>query len=446
MAVKKKVSKTVKKETKKVAKKTTSLSKPKKTINKAKPATKKPVVKKATKAVVNTKKVVKKPKKEEKPQVKKALKAKTVKKATKPVAKKLVKAKKVNNVKASTVKNTKKPKLKAIKKVENTKKLEKEPINEDILVTTVQQPEEIDSRINDLEQRILEKEIDYYKTAYKVYKNKHQKGIIRQMIMIIVAVAAIVLSVFLGISLSVSKNAKPIENVVQETENEGLEPKKEVEKIHDFINLDFKYIYEDYKSKAYKPEDYVGQIIFESSIINEPIFQGSTNDTYLRRDWQTFEYRNDGPIFMDVSCDSDFDKNIVLYGHNTPTYLDPDQDKLFTPLHLFEDPENYDDNKYLYLALENRVEMYEVASVYQINIVQDDDGVQYLADDEPLYYLNNYTSKQFDTYKTAIEDRQYYDTYVEFDEGDKILTLQTCNENDINKLIVVAKMLDIMYY
>lgn len=261
---------------------------------------------------------------------------------------------------------------------------------------------------------------DYLKHSYK------------QLLIIIGSIAACVLLVVVISKITINKS----------TEVNSSPIIKEEEK------ADKKYldIYNKYHDLAYYPDDYVGQIIFESGIINEPILQGEDNSTYLRRDYQTFEYRVDGPIYIDMYCKVDFDNNIVLYGHNMPKSMDRKQEKLFTPLHKLEDENNYYLNKYILLVLKDHIEEYEIAYVYNVEVEDDGYGHQYLLDDEPNYYYPNYTKEEFEEYKQKVEGRALYDTNVDVRVEDKLLTLQTCYEDSTSKLIVVAKRIKSLKY
>ncbi|MBR2067577.1 MAG: hypothetical protein IJ875_04895, partial [Solobacterium sp.] len=46
-------------------------------------------------------------------------------------------------------------------------------------------------------------------------------------------------------------------------------------------------------------EDYIATIRFESGLIDLPVVQGPTNDTYLRTDWKDMSFDDEGSIFFD---------------------------------------------------------------------------------------------------------------------------------------------------
>ena len=189
-------------------------------------------------------------------------------------------------------------------------------------------------------------------------------------------------------------------------------------------------------------DDYVGQIVFESGIIDLPVVQSKLEDVYaaydeyLRTAWDTMEHDEEGSIFMDPNVNHETDQNIVIYGHYVYPFLDPEQTHKFSPLHLLKDEANYDANKNVKLILENEIREYEVAYVYYAAIITDENG-QY---SEVNYMLPNFEADEFESYVSAIKNLEFYSTGVEISDEDQLLTLQTCVENrDDLRLIIVAK-------
>ncbi len=165
-----------------------------------------------------------------------------------------------------------------------------------------------------------------------------------------------------------------------------------------------------------------------------------------RRDWLTNEYSELGSVFMDYECNLD-SKNIILYGHyvySSLEVLDDDGNRadnsklMFTPLSTLVDKANYDKNKYVSLILEDEVRSYQIVSVFYCNLVGEGENVypeEYLE-----YYLPEYSDDYFSLYKDKIESIEFYDTGVDFNNDDNLLTLQTCVENnEMKREIVLCK-------
>ncbi len=184
----------------------------------------------------------------------------------------------------------------------------------------------------------------------------------------------------------------------------------------------------DYAEMKEINADYVGHMWFESGLIDQPVVQGTDNEYYLHVDMNK-EYYSSGTVFMDYRNTLE-DMNLILYGH----YVYADETLMFSPLHVLEDPENYEENQYIYFGLEDRILKYQVAFVYNFDLYD------YSA---PLYYETSYTEEAWNTYINAVQARVYYDTGVEVTREDRLLSMQTCVRNrDDLRLIVVAKLIE----
>lgn len=207
------------------------------------------------------------------------------------------------------------------------------------------------------------------------------------------------------------------------------------------IENDYSELKNVYENNKQINDDYVGQIYFESGLIDLPFVQGETIDTYLRTDWITGEYEIGGSIFYESSNDIDNDQNIIIYGHNYPESYDSSLSKMFTPLRLLKEKENYERNKIICLFIGDKLLKYEIVSIFRVGIIEED-GVQYIAEDEPIYVLKNYSKDEFDEYIDKVKQREYYDTGVFVESSDRLLTLQTCFDDSIDKLVVLAKLIE----
>lgn len=201
-----------------------------------------------------------------------------------------------------------------------------------------------------------------------------------------------------------------------------------------------KDIYEYYKSIN---DDYVGQIYFESGLINLPFVQGQTNDSYLRTDFETMQYSVAGTVFMDYGNDIENDQNIIIYGHNYSPSEDPSSSKMFTPLRVLKDEDNYGDNKIISLYLGNKILKYQIVSVFNVKAIEEN-GIQYIAEGEPIYVIRNYSKDELSEYIEKYKQREYYDTGLLIEESDKLLTLQTCVDYSTDKLIILSKLVDVI--
>ena len=261
-------------------------------------------------------------------------------------------------------------------------------------------------------------------------KDTISKFIKSHLVKILYCCAILLLFIFVVIY---SKN-----NETSEKQEDISEEIVEKENKEDFFNL--KEQFNKYKEIN---EDYIGQIYFESGLLNLPFVQGKTNDTYLRTDFETMEYSVAGSVFMDCGNKIQEDQNIILYGHNYTPEQDPSLSKMFAPLRALKEKDNYDDNKIVCLFLGDKTLKYQIVSVYIAKIVEED-GVQYIAEDEPIYVIRNYKRDELKDYIEKFKSREYYDSGLSIEDNDKLLTLQTCVDNSVDKLIVLSKLIDVI--
>lgn len=224
-------------------------------------------------------------------------------------------------------------------------------------------------------------------------------------------------------------------------------------------------------------DDYVGQVFFESGLINKPFVQAKTcykrsgepyrffnqdgsvvtnfdnytgNDVYIWMDFETMEYdfnKKGGTAFMDYRNNLD-DQNIIIYGHHFSVVggIDPDRIKAFTPLEKLLELNNYEDNKKLKLILENETREYELWAVYEFDETIDEffDKCQYY---RPNYNVDDFTGEiddvYYQNYIDYVNSIKLYDTDIDLTVNDKTLTLQTCM-TPYNNLyeICVFKLID----
>lgn len=207
-----------------------------------------------------------------------------------------------------------------------------------------------------------------------------------------------------------------------------------------------------WKNNHEKNNDYVGQLIFDSGLIDVPIVQGESNDTYLRTDWETLQADEEGSIFLDYFNSID-DKNLVVYGHFVYPIYDKERTHKFTPLEKLLKKENYEQNKTLHFVLENEIREYEVVLVYYCELEAENGEYIYTRDDMQYYWTNQgeeyYNSdfrsineKYFKDYIKAATKAQLYQIDNSFDFSDQFLTLQTCveNHNELREIVLCKEV------
>ena len=176
--------------------------------------------------------------------------------------------------------------------------------------------------------------------------------------------------------------------------------------------------------------DVVGILDFDSGLITQPVLQGDTNEKYLRTKWEDMSEQSYGSIFMDYRNQlSEDEENTIIYGHYVYEKANADRTLAFTPLRQLRDVSQYSSNRFLSLILDDSVRCYEIVSVYDCPLETLADGSQATVEDLQ-YNMVEYSDDYFRTYMEAVKQAELYSTGAHLTRDDRILTLQTCIEDD----------------
>lgn len=187
-------------------------------------------------------------------------------------------------------------------------------------------------------------------------------------------------------------------------------------------NLDFEELRETVNGDIY------AWVYVPGTNVDDPIVQHPTEDSYYLKYNLDGSEGYPGGIYTEASCNSkDFtDRMTVIYGHNMKN------GKGFGTLHNFEDPEFFEENRYIFIYLPDDVLVYEIFAAYEgsnNHIIfghewDDVSWVQYLTD---TLSLDGKKDNRLDAY--------------EFHADDLVLTLSTCVRNVPNKRYLVQGVL-----
>lgn len=217
-------------------------------------------------------------------------------------------------------------------------------------------------------------------------------------------------------------------------------------------------------------EDYIGQIVFDSGLIDLPVVQAKDvcgedgtlhtfytedgqlvrdptgfngNDVYIWTNWKTKEYDprgEGGSVFMDYRNELS-DQNIIIYGHHFARNYDPSGTRQFTPLDLLLEEENYEENRSLKLILENEIREYVITNVFRISIL-DEHQIQIVRTDMDIDLSGNDDPGFFKEFIEYIDGISLYDTGEKLKADDHILTLITCiqHQPEFRQIIVCREV------
>lgn len=221
-------------------------------------------------------------------------------------------------------------------------------------------------------------------------------------------------------------------SAVQEGEQVLVNPQAPTKEQID--NLPDGSINEEYAAYYEENNDFVGWITINGTNVDYPVVQGDDNEFYLHHNF----YGQDefaGTIFTDFEGrfgPDEMPNNTILYGHNM----------LYK--YKFSALNNYNNN----IQFLKETPVVEFNTLYQKNkykilsvfIINTDEEHGEVFDYTKYVYFKN--SDEFYNYIMEIMDRSKYNTGVDVEYGDELLTLSTCDGTtgfDNMRLVIVAR-------
>lgn len=247
-------------------------------------------------------------------------------------------------------------------------------------------------------------------------KNKNKKTV-KNAILTLLIILFIIMIIISGTQLfKWYVNNKENKEIINEIKSENIVVYDEVS---DEFSIDFNALKEI-------NSDVVGYLEVNNTNISYPVVKSSDNNYYLTHNLKN-EYNGSGWVFMDYRNNLDGkDKNIIIYGHNMR------DGSMFGSLKNILDSNWYknDENRIITLVTENGTEKYEVFSVYQV-------------EKEDYYITTGFSdNSEYKQFLKNIRDRSIYDFGVGVSSEDSILTLSTCANNNVYRVVLHAKKVE----
>lgn len=201
--------------------------------------------------------------------------------------------------------------------------------------------------------------------------------------------------------------------------NEELVPKEENKTVDwNFVVKQFDDKTIDNYRKDYNNQDIIGELVIANSNFKEIVVQTIDNEFYLNH-LVDKTYNRLGSIFMDYRNTVD-DRKIIIYGHNS--------EDIYTEFNLLENYLNFDyykEHQDIYFKTINNNYHYKVFSVF---IVISD-----------YRYINlNFSDDEYNKHLKYLKEQSVYDTYIDVNDNDEIIVLQTCYFQPKNSYLVVV--------
>lgn len=230
------------------------------------------------------------------------------------------------------------------------------------------------------------------------------------------------------IDSSAKKESEPAEKVDM-TEDEESVPEEKTYPTLSQADIPVPEKYVDISAlQAEANADIYSWIYIPDTGIDYPVLQHPEElDYYLKHN---IDGRNGYPgcIYTQRMNSKDWmDKNTVIYGHNMGNGT------MFAHLHYYEDATFFEENPYIYIYTEDTLKAYRIFAAYEYS------------DRHVLLFNDISTDESYLRYLDSIFEMEginnNFDTEMEFDARDRIITLSTCIKNKETRRYLVQAVL-----
>ena len=190
-------------------------------------------------------------------------------------------------------------------------------------------------------------------------------------------------------------------------------------------------VLDEYAGLYAENSDTIGWLKIDGMTIDYVVMQAPDEiNKYLRHDFYGKDSTR-GCLFVDEYCDIFNSDTIIIYGHNIK------DGSMFGTLDSYADESFYAEHKIIRFDTIYEKHSYEVVAAISTSIpAKDEDVFRYYE------YTGSNDEETFLDYADFIEKNKLYDTGVEINPGDKLLTLSTCAYHTTDgRFVVVARQI-----
>ena len=187
---------------------------------------------------------------------------------------------------------------------------------------------------------------------------------------------------------------------------------------------------EKYAALFAQNNDFIGWIKIDGTNVNYPVMQTPNKpDFYLKRSFDK-TYSDCGVPYIDEACMTGISNNLVIYGHHM------NDGSMFSTLTKYKSKEFWESHKYITFDTLTDKQNYEVIAAFKTVVYTDN------ADSFKYYqFVNAETAEEFNAYIGKCKELSLYDTGLNAEYGDKLITLSTCEYSRTNgRFVVVARL------
>lgn len=176
--------------------------------------------------------------------------------------------------------------------------------------------------------------------------------------------------------------------------------------------------------------DFIGRLKIDGTGIDYPVMQSRNNPNYYLKHNFNKEYSRFGVPYMQEDCNLQSD-NIVIYGHNMKNK------SMFNELTRYKNKDFYNAHKYITFETMSESRTYEIIATFK-TVAYSENGFKY------YNFVNANTEEEYETYIEKCRSLSFYDTGVDAEYSDKLITLSTCEYSQNNgRFVVVAKLIEV---
>lgn len=177
-------------------------------------------------------------------------------------------------------------------------------------------------------------------------------------------------------------------------------------------------------------EQIIGWIEIEGTNINYPVVQGTDNSYYLTHNYKK-EYSKDGTLFLDKDYNWNIpSSNLLIYGHNNKNGI------MFEELLKYAKEDFYKEHTKIKFTTNKEDSVYEILAVFYSRVYYKDEQNVF----RYYFFVNANNETEYNNFVNNAKKASIYNTGVNAEYGDQLLTLSTCEySQEDGRFVVVAK-------
>ena len=185
--------------------------------------------------------------------------------------------------------------------------------------------------------------------------------------------------------------------------------------------------YEKYAAVYAQNNDFVGWLCIEGTNINYPVMQTPEEPNYYLKRAFDHSYSDYGVPYVQENCVLGISDNIVIYGHNMSN------GSMFADLCRYEKKSFWQEHPIIHFDTLSGYGEYEIVTVFK-TVAYSQEGFKY------YHFVDAENEADFDAFLAQCRELELYNTGVDAEYGDSLITLSTCEYSRKNgRMVIVAK-------